>query len=311
MSGADPAPLERVHRPVGPFLLGATIGGLRHGGQDPTFRVVGGTFWLGQATPAGPATLALTARPTDGSVRARAWGEGAQWSLEHVPDLLGAGDDPRGFVPHHDVVARAWRSFGGWRVPRSHLVVQSLVPACIEQRVTGKEAFAGHARLVRRFGTAAPGPGADLGLYVPPAPRAWATIPSWEWLQAGVDRSRSAPVMRAAQVAGRLEECAGLPLPAAHTRLRAIPGVGEWTAAETAQRALGDADAVSFGDYHVAKDIGFALTGTPVDDDGLRELLEPYAGHRFRVQGLLGLAGIHRPRRGPRMTLPTHLPTRR
>lgn len=302
---------ERIHRPTGPFLLGATIGSLRHGGGDPTFRVVGGTYWLAQATPAGPATLALVAQPSEGTVHARAWGEGADWSLEHVPDLLGAGDDPSGFAPHHDVVAHAWRSFAGWRVPRSHLVLQSLVPACIEQRVTGKEAFAGHARLVRRFGSAAPGPGADVGLQVPPAPREWARIPSWEWLQAGVDRSRSAPVMRAAQVAGRLEECAGLPLADAHRRLRAIPGVGEWTAAETAQRALGDADAVSFGDYHVAKDIGFALTGKPVDDDGLRELLEPYAGHRFRVQGLLGLAGIHRPRRGPRMTLPTHLPTRR
>jgi len=96
----------------------------------------------------------------------------------------------------------------------------------------------------------------------------------------------------------------------AHRRLRAIPGVGIWTAAEVAQRALGDPDSVSFGDYHVAKDIGWALTGTPVDDDGLAELLEPYRGHRYRVQHLLGLAGHHRPRRGPRMAPRTHLPTR-
>ena len=66
-----------------------------------------------------------------------------------------------------------------------------------------------------------------------------------------------------------------------------------------AQRALGLPDEVSFGDYHVAKDIGWALTGTPVDDDGLAELLEPYAGHRYRVQRLLELGGHHRPRRGP------------
>ena len=92
--------------------------------------------------------------------------------------------------------------------------------------------------------------------------------------------------------------------------MRALPGIGVWTAAEVAQRALGDADAVSFGDYHVAKDIGWALTGAPVDDDGLAELLEPYAGHRYRVQHLLGLAGHHRPRRGPRMAPRTHLPTR-
>jgi hypothetical protein len=65
---------------------------------------------------------------------------------------------------------------------------------------------------------------------------------------------------------------------------------------------------VSFGDYHVAKDVGWALTGTPVDDAGLAVLLEPYRPHRLRVQVLLGLAGARRPRRAPRMRLPTHLP---
>ena len=96
----------------------------------------------------------------------------------------------------------------------------------------------------------------------------------------------------------------------ARRRLEAVPGVGRWTANEVAHRALGDADAVSFGDYHVAKNIGWALTGTPVDDDGLAALLEPYAGHRYRVQRLLELSGAMRPRRGPRFTLPTHLPGR-
>ena len=41
---------------------------------------------------------------------------------------------------------------------------------------------------------------------------------------------------------------------------------------------------MSFGDYHVAKDIGWALTGRPVDDEELEVLLEPYRGHRLRVQ---------------------------
>ena len=44
--------------------------------------------------------------------------------------------------------------------------------------------------------------------------------------------------------------------------------------AEVRQRAFGDPDAVSFGDYHVAKDVGWALTGTPFDDDQLEEFLE-------------------------------------
>ena len=73
---------------------------------------------------------------------------------------------------------------------------------------------------------------------------------------------------------------------------------------------MGDPDAVSFGEYHVAADIGFVLTGAAVDDDELAVLLEPYAGHRHRVQRLVELSGLGRPRRGPRMAPRTHLPGR-
>ena len=90
--------------------------------------------------------------------------------------------------------------------------------------------------------------------------------------------------------------------------MRTLPGIGVWTSAEVRFRALGDADAVSFGDYHIAANIGYVLTGEPVDDEGLAVLLEPYAGHRHRVQRLVELAGSSRPRRGPRMAPRTHLP---
>ncbi len=97
----------------------------------------------------------------------------------------------------------------------------------------------------------------------------------------------------------------------ADRRLRSQPGIGEWTSAEVRSRAMGDADAVSFGDYHVAKDIGWALTGEQMDDGQLAELLEPWRPHRGRVQALLGLAGLRRPRHGPRIAPRTHLPTHR
>ena len=45
-------------------------------------------------------------------------------------------------------------------------------------------------------------------------------------------------------------------------------------------------------------------------DDELAVLLEPWAGHRHRVQRLVELAGLGRPRRGPRMAPRTHLPRR-
>jgi 3-methyladenine DNA glycosylase/8-oxoguanine DNA glycosylase len=136
---------------------------------------------------------------------------------------------------------------------------------------------------------------------VVPDPAAWAAIPSWEWHRAGVGPQRSATVMRAVRVAGRLEECADLPLPEAHRRMQSVTGIGPWTSAEVAQRALGDADAVSVGDFHLSKLVGFALAGERgADDARMLELLEPFRPHRYRVVRLLELAGPRPERRGPR-----------
>lgn len=301
---------QRVWRVDREISLRAQLSAFQRGGGDPTTRWgADGSFARAAQTPDGPGALHLTSRPAEGTVECTAWGSGAGWLLESVPDLLGARDDLSGFEPRHPVIADAWRRFRHWRVPRSRLVMDALAPAVIEQKVTGQEAFAGYRRLVRRFGEPAPGPFGSA-LWLPPPAAGWAMVPSWAWLQASVDGARSRAVVAAARVAGRLEQCVDLPLAQAHSRLTAIPGIGVWTAAEVAQRALGDPDAVSFGDYHVAKDIGWALIGRPVDDAGLAELLEPYAGHRYRVQQLLALAGHRRPRRGPRMGPRTHLPTR-
>jgi 3-methyladenine DNA glycosylase/8-oxoguanine DNA glycosylase len=209
------------------------------------------------------------------------------------------------------VLARAHRLRPHWRVCRTGLVTEALVPAIIEQKVTGQEAFAGFRTLVRRFGERAPGAGAERGVWVQPSAETIRMIPSWEWLRLHVDPARSRAVVRAAQVAGSLERTAALPpgeMAEVDRRLRSVPGVGVWTSAEVRFRAHGDADAVSFGDYHIAKNVGWALIGTEVDDDGLAELLEPYRPHRYRVQRLVELSGLTRPRRGPRMAPRRHLP---
>lgn len=186
--------------------------------------------------------------------------------------------------------------------------MESLVPAVIEQKVTGQEAFAGFRMLVHRFGERAPGPGVERGLWIQPTPERLRLIPSWEWLRLHIDPARSRTIVRAAQVAGSLERTVGLDALEVDRRLRSLPGIGMWTSAEIRFRAHGDADAVSFGDFHIPKDIGWALTGAPVDDDGLAELLEPYRPHRHRVQRLVELTGLGMPRRGPRMAPRRHLP---
>jgi 3-methyladenine DNA glycosylase/8-oxoguanine DNA glycosylase len=282
----------------------------RHGGSDPTYKIdFQGRHWRGIRTPEGVATLMVDSRPREDGVYCAAWGDGAEWVLEAVPALLGADDDPTGFDPRHQVIADVWRAHRNWRLGRTGLVMEALVPAIIEQKVTGQEAFAGFRNLVHRWGTRAPGPGHDLGVYVQPDADTLRTIPSWEWLKLHIDPARSRAVVMAARVAHALERTPTASRDEADRALQSLPGIGEWTSAEVRQRALGDADAVSFGDYHVAKDIGWALTGTAFDDDELREFLEPYRPHRYRVQALVGLAGLHRPRLGPRMAPRTHLPT--
>jgi 3-methyladenine DNA glycosylase/8-oxoguanine DNA glycosylase len=301
----------RLWRPGWPCPVVSVLHQQRHGGADPTFRIdPQGRVWRGIRTPEGPATLAIRPLDRHAEVHAEAWGTGSEWALDSVPGLLGADDDWSDFEPRHPVLEEAWRRHPNVRLGRSGLVMESLVPAIVEQKVTGQEAFAGFRRLVHRYGERAPGPGRELRLWVQPSPDTLRQIPSWEWLRMHIDPARSRAIVTVARVSESLERTIRLAHEEADRRLRTIPGIGVWTSAEVRQRAHGDPDAVSFGDYHVAKDVGWALTGTAFDDDELEEFLEPWRPHRGRVPALVGLAGLRRPRHGPRMAPRTHLPVR-
>lgn len=278
-----------------------TLDVLRHGGADPTFRRGPDTsIWRAVRTPIGPATVRVVASTSDGVVTAQAWGPGADWTLDTLPDLLGARDNRAGFVPGLDLLERLHRTFGGWRLTYTGLVWESLVPVIFEQKVTGAEAFASYRRLVRLLGDPAPGPGATLGLVVPPEPRAWLHVPVWDFHLAGLGPERRDALLTAARAAPLLER-AGANGPAAlDTALRALPGIGVWTSAEVRQRAFADADAVSIGDAHVPHTVGFALTGRRTDDEGMLRLLARWRGHRYRVAQLLMMGGVSAPRFGPR-----------
>jgi 3-methyladenine DNA glycosylase/8-oxoguanine DNA glycosylase len=299
---SDPRPERtRTWRPGRLVAVGATLGTLRRGENDPTYRRArDGAVWRTCRTPAGAGTIRIVAQPGDASIHAAAWGPGADWLLETFPASLGADDDPSGFVPGHPVVCDLALRYPGWRVPRTGRVLEALVPAVLEQKVTGGQAWRAWRTLLAWHGEPAPGP-APAGMWVFPEAAMWAAIPSWDWHRAGVDGGRSRTVIAAAAVASRLEETAGLPHDAAERRLRAVPGVGAWTAAEVLQRAHGSADAVSVGDFHLPSQVVYALTGEPrADDARFLEVLEPWRGHRYRVIRLVELSGITAPRHGPR-----------
>ncbi|WP_208321436.1 DNA-3-methyladenine glycosylase family protein [Microbacterium hydrocarbonoxydans] len=300
------APLETVYRPSAAVDLGSTVGMLRRGPGDPTTVVDGPVIWRALRTPLGAATLALRASP--GEVRATAWGAGAAHALERVPDLCGAGDDPAGFdATRHPLVAEAARRNPGLRLTRTGEVFDALACAVIEQKVTGLEAFRAWRLLVSRFGERAPGP-TPRPMSAAPSPDAWRRIPSWAWHRAGVQPPQSKTLVRAAERGDRIHRAvlAASTGPDRDRVLTSLPGIGVWTAAETRIRALGDPDAVSVGDYHLAHEVGYALTGHRTDDDGMLELLAPWAGQRQRVIRLILASGVREPRRGPRLAPEDH-----
>lgn len=289
-----------------PMDVAMTLSPLRRGKGDPTFeRDSAGSVWRTSRLNSGLLTYRLT-QISRFRVRSEAWGAGAAEFTGMLPALLGNDDDASGFAPEHPTLIQAHREFPHLRLGRTCLVMEALVPAILEQRVHGVSAFASWRRLVTKFGERAPGP-TPRPMFVPPAADVWRMIPSWEFHLANVDPARSKTIVRCAQSAGRLEETATMTAADATRRLRAIPGVGVWTAAEVAQRAFGDPDALSVGDYHLAAVVGWSLLGRPLDDDAMVEYLEPLAPHRFRAVRLLAVSGkAIKPKFGPRTPLVDH-----
>jgi 3-methyladenine DNA glycosylase/8-oxoguanine DNA glycosylase len=167
------------------------------------------------------------------------------------------------------------------------------------QKVTSAQAHRAYFGILRRWGEDAPGPG---GLRLAPRAEVIATLPYYELHPVGLEQRRAITLIRAAQREEWLEEAVEMAPAAALARLRSIPGIGAWTAAEVARQAFGDPDAVSLGDFHVPDLVCWALAGEPRGDDTrMLELLEPYRGQRARVVRLLERTGATAPKYGPRL----------
>ena len=287
--------------------LRSVFGPLARGAGDPTMRVAAGAAIRASVTPDGPGAIEVRVDGT--SVRAWAWGPGADRLLDGLPAALGLDDDDAGFDPdRHPVVAGLARRIGRVRLARTGAVWEALLPAILEQRITGTEAWRNYRRLVRAHGAAAPGP---LGLLLPPTAEAVAGLPSWTLTGLGIEPRRGAVLRRIARECPRLEALGepsrtpgggGAGAGALAAALRAHAGIGPWTAAEVTLRALGDPDAVSVGDAHLSNVVAFALTGAPRGtDEQMLELLAPWAGHRARVVRLIEASGMRPPRYGPRV----------
>ncbi len=273
------------------------------GSRDPSVRRFPGGLARAVHTPVGPGTVLF--RWTDtGDVTVRAWGApaAADWLLDAAPGWLGMGDDVSSFQPTDPLVAEVWRRSRTRRLGASGLIWSELVPTIVSQRVQFADAIGSWRRIVRWWGSDAPGP-ASLQLVLPPSPEVLRTKTYTDLHRLDVERRRAEAVLVAARHAARLEEAASMSVPCAAARLQALPGLGAWTATTVVASALGDADTVVLGDFWMPTIVRHALTGDRSwcdSDEQMLELLEPFTGHRWRVVTLLAAAGYQPARRAPR-----------
>ena len=266
------------------------------GAKNPV--MVGPTeVWWSTRTPDGPGTLNLEPRD-EATMTAEAWGPGADWLLEQAPRLLGADDDHSGFRPEGKL-RELWRR-KPFKLARTDRPWDALVGGVLGQKVQVANAVKARRLLARRFGEAAPGPRRG---WVLPGPERVAEMAYHDFHPLGVERKRAEILIRVAREMRRMGDLTDRSPESAKARLQRIRGIGPWTAAMVTAVALGDADAVPVGDYHIPNSVSWHLAGEPRGtDERMLELLEPYAGHRWRTIRLLKGAG-RAPAYGPKLSL--------
>ena len=285
--------------------LKRTVGGLKEMARVPS----PSEAWWATRTPDGPGTLHMVRVGPD-RMDLEAWGPGREWMLARARRVVGAEDETDGFAPHHDVMTRIVRQRGVHRFGRTDRIFDALIPAVLGQKVQTQMARRSWQGILGRFGEPAPGP-TDLRLH--PSPERVAELGYAAFHRLGVERRRATVILRAARVADRLERAAddddrGQASARVDRLLRSLPGIGGWTSSFVRTMAMGDADAVMIGDFHLPHTVTWALAGEARgSDERMLELLEPYAGHRARAQRMLKLGGIRAPRYGPKLAFhPIH-----
>ncbi len=253
--------------------------------------------WWSTRTPDGTGTLHLT-RSSDTSMDAEAWGEGAEWLLDQAPRLLGNDDDLTGFEPE-GVVRDLWRA-KPFKLGRTDRPWDAIVDGIFGQKVQVTKAVASRRALARAFGDPAPGPRTG---WVLPGPETVAALGYADFHPLGVERKRAEILIRVAKEMRRLPNLTDRAPADVEKRLEHIRGIGPWTSAMVTASAMGHPDAVPTGDYHIPNTVAWLLAGEPrADDARMLELLEPYAGHRWRVIRLAKSSGSA-PKYGPRLSL--------
>ena len=145
----------------------------------------------------------------------------------------------------------------GLRVPGAYDGFEVAVRAILGQQVTVAAARTVAGRFAAEFGEPLETPFAALSTVFPVAERI-AGLPYGRIARLGMPGARAKTVIALARAVadGRLDLRPNVDIDATLERLRALPGIGEWTAQYIAMRALAWPDAFPHADYGVMKALG-------------------------------------------------------
>ena len=154
----------------------------------------------------------------------------------------------------HAVLGADFPALAGLRVPGTLDGLELAVRAVVGQQVTVAAARTLTTRLVERFGTPLATPIDGLTRLFP-TPATLATATGDELGQLGLVRQRQAAIHALAQAvsSGQIRLHAGADVAATMDALKALPGIGAWTADYIALRALRWPDAFPSGDVALQK----------------------------------------------------------
>jgi AraC family transcriptional regulator of adaptative response / DNA-3-methyladenine glycosylase II len=214
--------------------------------------------------PDGAAVVAVT--PGEDHVAVRASTDGSQPDLELVGGrarrTFDLDADPAKIdaeLSRDPLLAPLVARLPGIRVPGTFDGFELIVRAIFGQQVSVVGARTSLGRLVGRAGTTLERPSGGI-THLFPTPERIAELPPESF---GMPRTRAETIRRVAALVaqGDLDLSGETPADDSLGTLGEVPGIGPWTLAYVAMRALGDHDAFMVGDLGVRK--GFEALGLP------------------------------------------------
>lgn len=303
---AKAAGLTLTLRARGPFDPAATFAWFA-GRAIPGVEIVDGTRWRRTAaTASGP--VLVTVEPAEGGLRVTLTPPHPGSVTRLVGRITRAFDleaDAASIATalRRDPWLRARMGRAGVRLPVAWDPFEMGVRAIVGQQISVPAARTILGRIVAKTGTAVPSPEPGLTHLFPEA----RVLAGAEFERLGLPgaRARSVRVFAAAVANGALDlEAAAGGLDELIEKLRALPGIGDWTAHVIALRGLGEPDAFPAGDLVLRQKLA---TGKRLPD--VREVIA--RGERWRPWRAYAAVAIWNAKTPPDPPRSPRVPTRR